>query len=44
MVFHRAKFNKTQYMVFRRAKFKSTNKDKCMFGILKLNVLQVLYL
>ena len=26
------------YMVFHRAKFKSTNKDIYIFGILKLNV------
>ena len=30
--------DKTHYMVFHRAKFKSTNKDIYIFGILKLNV------
>ena len=34
--------DKTHHMVFHRAKFKSTNKDIYIFGILKLNVLQVL--
>ena len=34
--------DKIYYMVFHRAKFKSTNKDIYIFGILKLNVLQVL--
>ena len=34
--------DKTHYMVFHIAKFKSISKDIYIFGILKLNVLQVL--